>query len=229
MAKIKISHKCARLVYASLILYLLLTLPLLAITLRSEYVRFVVTQTITHWKGKRLGVDNIFIGDSITAAGRNWGAPFNSINLAGNGYTVWQITSQVNKTPSYKAENLFILAGTNDVVSGRAFTAAQFEADYTQLLERALETELRVFVTEIPFTIHEEHHQKIAKANDMIRKLASDKRVTCIDLNSIIAPNGLILNEYSLDGVHLNPTAYSHWRSLLGDAVGELDKKHESG
>lgn len=80
-------------------------------------------------------MENIFIGDSLTAAGRNLENPFKSVNLAGNGYVIWQITSQLNKTSAYKAENLFILAGTNDVVSSKAFNPAQFEADYTQLLE----------------------------------------------------------------------------------------------
>ena len=225
----KISRTFFRFSTTALIVYFFLTFPFVAVATKNEYVRFVVTQTITHWKGKSLGVENIFIGDSLTAAGRNWGTPFKSVNLAGNGYVTWQITSQLNKTSAYKAENLFILAGTNDVVSSRAFNPAQFEADYTQLLERALKSKLKVIVTEIPFTIHEEHHQKIAKANDTIRKLALDKGVTCVDLNSIIAPNGLLLNEYSLDGVHLNPDAYTHWRSLLSEALGELDKNHKSG
>ena len=226
MRKIKVTRKFSRHISAGLILYLVLTFPLVAVTLKSEYIRFIATQTITHWKGKSLGVDNIFIGDSITAAGRNWGSPFTTINLAANGYTVWQVNLQLNRTKDYKATNLFILAGTNDVIGLREFNLDQFEEDYTQLLDKALESGLRTFVTEIPFTVHEKHNRAIASANRIIRKLTLDKGITCVDLNSIIAPNGILLGEYSLDGVHLNPSAYTQWRTLLRDAIENPKSNH---
>ena len=59
----------------------------------------------------------------------------------------------------------------------REFNLDQFEEDYTQLLDKALESGLRTFVTEIPFTVHEKHNRAIASANRIIRKLTLDKGI----------------------------------------------------
>ncbi|MFM8716098.1 MAG: hypothetical protein ACKOF3_04825, partial [Spartobacteria bacterium] len=77
--------------------YFILTLPLVLVALKSEYVRFVAIQMVTNWKGKLSGISSAFVGDSITAGGRNWGTVLGAINLAGNGYTVWQVEGQLGK------------------------------------------------------------------------------------------------------------------------------------
>ena len=144
--------KTKRFLIGTAAIYILFSMPVMLVFAKSEYVRFIAIQMVTNWKGKAIGISDAYIGDSITAGGRNWGVPFDAINLGGDGYTTWQIEGQIGKTKKYDPDNVFILAGTNDILGRREFDLEQFERDYASLLDNALETGKRVFVTEIPYT-----------------------------------------------------------------------------
>jgi lysophospholipase L1-like esterase len=176
--------------------YCILTLPVMLVFLKSEYLRYAAIQTVTNWKGKLQGLPFAYVGDSITAGGRNWGSFFGAINLAGDGYTVWQIKSQTERAEKYSPKRLFILAGTNDLLERRQcepkqeFDLTQFESDYGSLLDLAAETKAEVYVTLIPFTSREERNRDIQSANDVILRLAQSKGIITLDLNPILAPRG---------------------------------------
>jgi lysophospholipase L1-like esterase len=208
--------------------YCFMTLPFVLVFLKSEYVRYVAIQMATNWRGKLIGVPFAYIGDSITAGGRNWGAPLRTINLAGDGYTVWQIANQLRKVQNYSPERLFILAGTNDIIGDRLFNLKQFELDYTGLLDRALRTNAEVFVTLIPFTSRTEANLAIESANQIIRALANSRGIPTIDLNPTIAPHGVLLPKYTRDGVHFTPEAYRIWMTMLRAEIQKQEAQQAS-
>lgn len=203
-----------RLLVSSLGAYFILSLPFALVIIKSEHVKFVITQTLSHWKGKTIGVSTVYVGDSITAAGRNWGRPLNTVNLAGDGYTTAQIENQLTRAALYRADNLFILAGTNDVIGHRAFDLDTFHNDFEQLLQRAMKSNMRVVVNKIPYTASEDHNLKISAANKVIQQLTTENNILCIDINPIIAPKGILLDTFSQDGIHLKAAAYYKWKSL---------------
>ena len=209
--------------------YVILSMPVMIVFTKSEYVRFITIQMVTNWKGKINGLSDAYIGDSITAGGRNWSAPLDAINLAGDGYTTWQIEGQIGKAKKYDPENLLILAGTNDIIGRRYFDLEQFEQDYISLLERALETGSEIFITQIPYTAKEGNIQTISDANKVIRRLAEARNLTTIDLNSEIAPDGILLPEFTTDGVHLSESAYSIWREKILDAKNQKAEQDSGG
>lgn len=208
-----------RLIRFTVLGYCLISLPVMFVFLNSEYVRYVAIQTVTNWRGKALGIPTAYIGDSITAGGRNWGSAFRSINLAGNGYTVLQIENQIGRAEVYSPKRIFILAGTNDILSRRPFDLKQFESDFQSLIFRAKNTKAEVYITLIPFTSREGYNNSIFVANEIIRKLAESSNIPVIDLNSTVAPNGKLLQQYTVDGVHLNGDAYRIWRSLIKNKI----------
>ncbi len=203
--------------------YCVLTLPLVFVAVKSEYVRFVGLQMVTNWKGKLIGLSSAYVGDSIAASGRNWGTAFDAINLAGNGYTVWQVEGQLEKAQRYSPEKIFILAGTNDILGRRPFDLRQFEVDYSRLLDRALGMKAEIYVTLIPLTARSEANEMILLANQSIVEMAALRGVPTIDLNPTIAPNGILLPQFTSDGVHFNDAAHSVWRAEL-DAVMRAHK-----
>jgi lysophospholipase L1-like esterase len=199
--------------------YLILSLPVMFVFSYSEYVRYVAVQMVTNWRGKLIGLPAAYVGDSITAGGRNWGAPFEAINLAGSGYTVSQIRNQLPKAATYSPRRIFILAGTNDILGSDSFDPILFRQQYAHLLDSAADLDADVFITTIPFTSNQSHSRLIAEANSHIRDLAQHHGFNVVELNPIIAPEGLLLAEYTGDGVHLNSRAHSVWRKLLAEAV----------
>lgn len=215
----------ARIIRIGIAAYCILSLPFVLVLLKSDYVQYVTIQMATNWKGKLVGVTSVYVGDSITAGGRNWGAPLDAINLAGNGYTVWQIKNQLEKAEIYSPKRLFILAGTNDILGDRPFDERQFELDFARLLDRAQKMKATIIVTLIPFTSKAKPNQSIFLANQMIRALADSREILTIDLNPAIAPHGILLPEYTVDGVHFTPDAYKLWRAKLQVAIAKHDAK----
>ena len=105
-----------------LVLWLVLTLPIVTVLTINSWSRSVFLETLAHWRSKVFPLKYVFVGDSITAGGRNWGwrlwdNPLAARNMAGNGYTVWQIEGQVRDAiAKYHPKVIFILAGTNDLL-----------------------------------------------------------------------------------------------------------------
>lgn len=212
--------KTRRLLRTAITLYCILSLPIVLVFLKSEYVRFHAIQMVTHWKATAFGIKDAYIGDSITAGGRNWGSLFNSLNFGGNGYTTWQIENQIASAAKSSPECIFILAGTNDILGKRPFDPQLFEQDYLSLITRATtETKARIIVTLIPHTSNAKYTASISAANEIILKVTHDRGIATIDLNKHIAPNGTLDPKYTVDGVHLNTEAYTIWKGLINSAI----------
>lgn len=203
----------------AIVAYCIVTLPLVFISLKSEYVRYVAIQMATNWKGLLTALPAAYVGDSITAGGRNWGDVLGAINLAGDGYTVSQIECQLGKALKYSPRRIFILAGTNDILGPRPLDLKQFELDYSHLLDHALKLKAEVFVTLIPLTSREGPNRVIPSANQIIQSLTRERGIITINLNPIIAPHGTLLPQYTVDGVHFTNETYKIWRHALAKAV----------
>jgi lysophospholipase L1-like esterase len=208
----------------AIIFYMLASLPLIGIFLLNSHIRFVNYNLLAHWKGELVGLEGVFCGDSNMAAGRSWSMrmqnhPFNSINLAGSGYTVSQVSGQVDAARKYHPEYIVILAGTNDILSGE-FNSNSFENDYSQLLEKteSLGEKIIVIVTLIPYT--SSARQEIGIANSIIRKLCEKRdNVKILDLNLYLGLTNRLLNRFSDDGVHLNETALRKWMEAIKENI----------
>jgi lysophospholipase L1-like esterase len=188
----------------SLIGYILLSLPIVVLFCKSEYLRYVAVQMVANWRGKLSGLPAVYLGDSITVGGRNWGTPFGSINKGGNFYSVWQVETLIPEIEIYQPKRIFILAGTNDIIGNRPFEAGVFEDEYRHLLDRSLKVSSDTVVTLIPFTADKKHSENIMTANAII-------------LNPIVAPNKTLLPEYTTDGIHLTEAAYRIWIRKIGE------------
>lgn len=72
----------------------------------NEQLRFHYVQLIAHWKSKSIPPAYVFLGDSITAGGRNWGwdinrNPLEAINFGVSSYTTQQISYLIDEAIAY--------------------------------------------------------------------------------------------------------------------------------
>lgn len=202
-----------------LIAYIAATLPLLAIFAGSEYTRFIALETCVHWRSKFSPPHAVFIGDSITAGGRNWGwrlwgNPLAARNLGASGATIFQVQAQARVAASYGPQTVYVLAGTNDLLTGRG-TPDEWLADYRGILAAIAECGAKPVVTLVPYTAHAEHSAAIGEFNSKLRELCQEVGAGVVDLNAVVAPDGVLLPEYTTDGVHLSEAAYGAWAGLL--------------
>ena len=207
-----------------------LTLPVVTVLTLNEYSRFTLLQTCAHWRGKWLGSDSVFIGDSLTAGGRNWGwrlgrGPFSSRNLAASGCTVRQVQAQAREALKYKPARVFVMVGTNDLLEERDEAAVLRDCETLLHILSASWRPPRIVVTLVPQTAYEKYSEKVRVFNRRLRELCQSQAVEVVDLTPQIAPQGVLLPQYSLDGVHLSAAAYQVWTKALRGVIARAPAK----
>ena len=194
------------------IIYLIFTLPITILYLQSGWLRYIFMQRVTYLKSRLIGVETVRLGDSITTAGKNFFMPFETLNYGANGLLAYQIANTFpDRGEKYKI--LGITAGTNDVIRDN-FEIKNFEKDYKYLLNKTSSTKAKIIINLIPLTEIPELNLKINESNLLITDLAKNYDVCVVDINKKIAPNGILLEEFSDDGVHLSKKAYKKWEEV---------------
>ena len=206
-----------------LIVWLIISLPVMAILAFNEYDRFILMETCVHWRGKFQPIDYVFIGDSITAGGRNWGwrlkhNPLAARNLGESGYMVWQIKNEAGAAISYHPKWIFVLAGTNDTFCRDGINQGTLD-DYRDMLRLIKKAHAQAVVTLVPYQGWDQNEAVIKKFNVDLEQLCKEEGAIVVDLNPIIAPDDRLLSEYSKDGVHFTQKAYSVWQDKLRDVI----------
>ena len=135
----------------------MISFPIVAVYFQSEYARHVMGNVVITWLSKIKNIKYAFKGDSITAGRRNWGAlsvnaNFNTINLAGSGYTTQQIIAQAIKAQDFHPSYCCVLAGTNDVVliADSVFLMSAFIRSYNKLITTIERMNIDPIITLIP-------------------------------------------------------------------------------
>ena len=232
--KSRLAHWRGRFWFVALGTYMIVSIPIVAVFLRSEYVRFVYLETVTHWYSKIAPIKYVFIGDSITAAGRNWGIrlsinPLSARNLGVSGYTIRQVHDLVSTALTYRPKYIVVTAGTNDVLrmsmGSKGKTNSQMDdlaREYEQMLDDIICGGATPIVTLVPYTTDDALNGLVTLLNSRILTAAQLQELPVVDLNARIAPNNALLSEYSQDGVHLSDRAYDVWtQEILKTIAGK--------
>ena len=179
---------------------------LLAPIAYSPYLRFEYTQTLARWLAKAVPPETVFIGDSITAAGRSFNDP-RTINLGSNGLQTYQIAANLDKARAYSPRHIAIMAGTNDAGEG--------PIDLAELtgLWRTICAEPKIVVTRPPPTVISDYNPRLAQIDEIISAECSERPV--IDLRRLAGKDGKVLPKYTIDGVHLSDEALAIWKAEL--------------
>lgn len=206
-----------------LVIWLVISLPVMAILAFNEYDRFVLLETCVHWRGKFQPIDYVFIGDSITAGGRNWGwrlkhNPLAARNLGESGYMVWQVKGELGQALRYHPKWIFVLAGTNDSFSRWGINEATI-ADYREIIQSIQNAHAKAIVTLVPYQAADNNSAEIAEFNRSLEQLCKEQNAIVVDLNPLIAPAGHLLPQYTSDGVHFSEAAYSIWEKKLREVI----------
>lgn len=206
-----------------LVVWFILTLPVVALLTINEYSRFILLEMTSHYVSKLHGLNYAFIGDSITAGGRNWGLrlsgnPFAAMNFGVSGYTVHQVGLLVPTALATHPHWVFILAGTNDLLDGKP-DRTRMLGDYQAMLTALKQAHAQPVVTLTPQTAAGDHVNEINAFNAALTQLCATQGVPVVDLNPIIAPDGKLLPQYTIDGVHFSEATYQIWTKKLKSVI----------
>ena len=209
------------------ILYMGVTLPLLALFLVNPTIRNNNLNIAAHYRSKVVPIDTVFIGDSITAGGGQWSfrihkSPLNAYNLARSGAMMGQINKQADKAIAYSPDAICILGGTNDVFDKR-YDINHTVAELDDLLTKVSKANIACIVTLVPYTRSANAANAIKALNHRIETICNRHNAKVIDLNPTIAPENVLLRQYSIDEVHFSEAGYDVWSEKIREMIKETN------
>ena len=169
--------------------------------------------------------DIVFIGNSITEGGKDWGLKLNLPNVKNRGIAgdctdgVLQRLDEINY---FKPKVIFILIGVNDLfnlyyqnqIPSPEYVGNNIVKIANEIHKKTPKT--KVYVQTILPTSKDFMKENIDKVNRIIKSHENKKTYQVIDLNTAFSDeNGFLNNYLTYDGTHLNDAGYSVWVDIL--------------
>ncbi|HFA51834.1 MAG TPA: G-D-S-L family lipolytic protein [Bacteroidetes bacterium] len=164
----------------------------------------------------------VFLGNSITAYGE-WAEFFENINVVNRGIPgdhCDAVRERLDEIKKLNPKKLFLMIGVNDLAFHPPETVAlKYEKLLQALLKKMPETNIYLqsvfpvnnIVSPVPVT-----NADILKLNKNIEKLAKKYSLTFLDTHSLLLDtDGNLDAKYTLDGIHINGSAYMVWKNFL--------------
>ena len=172
----------------------------------------VEKQKILYSKPKKV----IFIGDSHIEQ-CEWQEVFPELKIGNRGIggeTSGALLSRLNSAILPGTEIVVVQIGVNDILSG---IDPEVVADnYKHISDYFKKKNVNLLVT-LPFVTryYPEKNIIILELNSILSGFFTKAKIRYIDLNATLAPNDILLLEFSSDGVHLNSEGYLVWVDKL--------------
>ena len=198
-------------------IYLVLSIPIVAIFVCSSATRFAASQALARAGAWAIPISRVFCGDQITRDGGVWGwrisaNPFGTLNIAEGNVASWQVLEQVREAIEYRPKTIYATAGRFDV-EDPAYDENRTMETLQKMLDIANDEGTHLVLTLAPYGTSPEKNALLTTLNARIEKELED--ATILNLNNQIAPQGTLLTKYTNDGLHLNETAYDVWASMV--------------
>ncbi len=174
--------------------------------------------------------DIIFLGNSITAEGKDWSSRLgNSIirNRGIGGDTTDGVLARLGEIIDSNPAAVFLLIGINDLYNN---TIEKPSVSYiaNNIIDiakkiKSSSSNTKVYIqTLLPiskqksFKYYDLYNQNIKKINKIIIENQQQGLYTVIDLHSLFVDNkGQLINDLTYDGLHLNERGYVIWSNFI--------------
>ncbi len=170
--------------------------------------------------------DLVMFGDSITEWAP-WADIFRDISMVNRGLagdTTTGMLRRIDTTLNVKPKLVCFMAGINDLAQG--YDVDHIYQNYIDMLKVWQENDIRILVQSTLYVGSKLQglNPSVELLNSKISEYCSQQGIAFLDVNSVLSPNQLLLNEYSCDDLHLNAKAYQVWAEVLQPAIAELLK-----
>ena len=179
---------------------------------------------IKKFKKSPLGYENIvFLGNSITAGGKDWSKRLNYPNIKNRGIggdVTEGVLRRLDEITYYKPKAVFLLIGINDLWNTSPIEPT---VDYiskniiriTQEIKKK-SPKTKVFVQTILPVEKQIYRVPINEINNFLKSEESKNSYSIIDLHSFFVDDkGLIIEDFFSDGIHLTEQGYNNWVKII--------------
>ena len=178
------------------------------------------TQTEMYALSKLTSADIVFLGNSITFGG-NWIELLGRERIVNRGIVGDNTVGMLHRLQyvyQLKPKLCFIMTGINDLYADASVET--IFRNYVMVIDTLRKHQI---IPVIQSTLYvnpkwkrtEEKNPQVTALNVLLNDYAVKNGIEFVDVNSVLSANGVLRNEYTTDGVHLNPAAYAVWREQL--------------
>jgi lysophospholipase L1-like esterase len=192
----------------------------LAIRTHNEWTSKNYPKMIKSFKANPLQLhDIVFVGNSITSQGRNWGERLNNKAIKNRGIAgdvTDGVIARLGEINYVKPTAVFIEIGINDLVNDTLSPerTANNIIRITKIIHQQ-NPKTKIFVETILPTAKVNQVARIQLTNDILKKHKS-RDFTIIDTHLLFADKDYLMKkELTVDGTHLNEKGYQVWVDCL--------------
>jgi len=191
----------------------------------SDWTRSHYPERINEFKQNPLeNNDIVFLGNSITELGGNWGNRFDNPIVKNRGIagdTTDGVLARLEEIIYYKPSQIFILIGINDLFRDDMSSTKVFDniiSIVTKIKQGSPQTD--IFVQTILPTTTVSLKTKIQDTNSMLKNSEPNQPFTLIPLHDHFKLDDDSMNmDFSTDGVHLNEKGYNVWTNVVSKLI----------
>jgi lysophospholipase L1-like esterase len=173
--------------------------------------------------------DIVFLGNSITEQGGDWGAKFDRTDIKNRGIggdVTDGVLARLGEICHARPKAVFLLIGINDINNWNnewGIPSPEYVGNNIPKIAAAIHKgspKTKIYVQTVLPTDLDAVKDAIRTVNGIIKSHEPDGHYQVIDLYSDFADeNGLIKPELTTDGVHLTKEGYDLWVKLVGDYI----------
>lgn len=200
--------------------------PNVVISNHTEWTKTHYIERIVEFKANPLqNGDVVFVGNSITELGGNWGQRFNNSKVKNRGIAGDVTAGILNRLAEiyyYKPKKVFLKIGINDLFHNE-LTPEYVANNIKSIVEKIhLESpDTKIYVqTILPTANNNPSKERIATTNTILKAMTPTNYLQIIDLHSRFADkNDLMVSSYTTDGLHLTELGYLAWQNYIIEFV----------
>lgn len=181
--------------------------------------------------------DIVFLGNSITAEGKNWNARLNNSKVRNRGIggdTTDGVLARLGEIIDSEPSAVFLLIGINDLYNNSIQEpSVNYIANNIIEIAKKIKTnsnDSKVFIqTLLPISIkkstkdYELYNHSIGTINEIIVENQQKKLYSIIDLYALfVNSEGELREDLTYDGLHLNEEGYKVWSNFIKPIIDSL-------
>ncbi|MGL1204457.1 GDSL-type esterase/lipase family protein [Vibrio parahaemolyticus] len=185
---------------------------------RSDYNMYYYIKN-SFFDANKENSDIVMIGDSITDIAE-WGSLFHEVKISNRGInsdTTAGILNRMDSIYSTNAEKGFIMVGFNDFYHGA--TVDDVFNNYNKIIVGLINNGIKPYIQSTLLSLNPEINKKIVKLNYRLENYATKNGIVFINLNTSLSSKGSLIEDYTLDGVHLTGSAYKVWANAIKEYI----------
>lgn len=179
-----------------------------------DSIRYDIRKSFFETHG--INADNVMIGDSLIA-GAEWSELFPRVSIVNRGIsgdTTAGLLTRMDSIVTTKAKRAFILIGINDLIANKE--VEEISANYILMIKHLKSNNIIPYILSTLLTNGSVIvNSKVTELNMRLIRICDENDVTYIDLNKLLANQGMLDINYTIDGVHLNGHGYMVLKSAI--------------